>query len=99
MIRIVSIAQIRSIVAVDRFGTVTAAAQALGLSVSAVSNHLNTVERKLGVTLFNRREGRFVATPHGSAFLRLGESAIRLVDQMLDLGASEAHHRQEGTRG
>lgn len=85
-----SIPQIRSIVAIDRFGTVTAAAEALGLSVSAVSNHLNGVERKLGVTLFSRKGGRFVSTKQGSTFLQLGRSTLALVDQMYGVGCVAA---------
>ncbi|MGC5168330.1 LysR family transcriptional regulator [Luteimicrobium sp. DT211] len=57
--------QLRTFEAVLRHGTVTDAADALGLAPSSVSEQVRALERSLGVALFVRRPGGMVPTEAG----------------------------------
>ncbi len=54
--------------AVGRLGTVTAAAEELGVTQPALSQHIRTLEEALGVRLFERRGGRLSLTTQGRAY-------------------------------
>lgn len=71
----VDTAHLRSFVEVVERGTAAAAADALGYTAPAVSQHLAKLERRLGTPLFERVGGR----------LRPNEAARRLVPLALDL--------------
>jgi DNA-binding transcriptional LysR family regulator len=77
--------QLRTFEAVVRHGTVTDAANALGLAPSSVSAHIRALETSLGVPLFTR-------TARGMRTTRAGEAmttwARRLLDQV-DQAVSE----------
>lgn len=63
-------------------GSVTGAAESLGISQPAVSKHLAALERACGFLLFARSGGRLVPTPEGRLFAleveRLFENTSRL---------------------
>ena len=54
---------LRTLEAFDRLGSMAAAGQALGLTQSAVSRQLKTLEGRLGVALFVREGRNLVLTP------------------------------------
>jgi len=58
--------QIDVFVAVMRLGSVTAAAQHLGMAQPSVSKSIAMAERLLGFSLFQRRKGRLVPTPEAA---------------------------------
>ncbi|WP_228098126.1 LysR family transcriptional regulator [Chitinilyticum piscinae] len=62
--------------AINRTGGVTAAAAALGLSQSAASGALAELERRLGVTLFDRIGRRVVLNEHGRFLLPRAEELL-----------------------
>jgi LysR family transcriptional regulator, low CO2-responsive transcriptional regulator len=57
--------QLRTVNAIAQLGTVTAAAQRLNLSVSAVSITLKQLEEDMGIKLFNRTDQGFKPTEAG----------------------------------
>lgn len=59
-----------------RDGSLQAAAQEAGLTVSTVSHHLRALEEHLGVELFNHARRPMVLTPKGQTFLRNIEEAL-----------------------
>lgn len=59
----VSLDQLRTLVAVSRTGSFTAAADELGLSQPAVSNQMKSLEDELGYALFDRRGRHIEVTP------------------------------------
>lgn len=62
------------------------AAQALGLTPSALSRSLSQLERTLGAPLFRRSKGRLELLPEGERFLAALRDAMRLVHEAsLDL--------------
>jgi DNA-binding transcriptional LysR family regulator len=74
----VELRQLRTFEAVVRHRTVTDAANALGLAPSSVSEQIRTLEKSLGVALFERRPKGMRLTAAGE---RLGTWSRRLLDQ------------------
>ena len=62
-----------------RSGSVQAVAAEIGLSVSTVSHHLQSLENRLGVSLMDHNRRPMVLTPAGGVFLRYVEEALRLI--------------------
>ncbi|WP_373974714.1 LysR family transcriptional regulator [Chitinibacter sp. SCUT-21] len=71
--------------AINHTGSVTAAAEQLGLSQSAASGALAELERRLGCTLFDRIGRRVVLNEHGRFLL---PRAQELLGQAIDLESS-----------
>lgn len=84
-----SIPSLLALEAVDRLGSVTAAAQDLALTHSAVSRQLNVLEDQLGVTLL-RRDGRGVAlTESGRDYAKSARGCLQtLADASLRIRAA-----------
>lgn len=61
--------QLEAFRAIARYGTVTAAAEALHASQPAVSRLLSRLEQQLALQLFTRDRGRLRLTPEGNALL------------------------------
>lgn len=74
--------ELRTFTAVIDAGSITAAADQLGLTASAVSRTLARLEDKLGTTLLNRTTRRMKLTEEGQFFL---DSARHILAQMEDL--------------
>jgi LysR family transcriptional regulator, low CO2-responsive transcriptional regulator len=92
----VTLRQLRGLAAVARAGTVTAAADQLGLTPPAVSMQIRQLEDTVGMPLAERTSAGFVLTDAGSEVLgtihRI-ESALRECGEVL-----ETLHRKEGGR-
>ncbi|MEO3823804.1 LysR family transcriptional regulator [Actinomadura sp. B10D3] len=82
--------QLRTFEAVVRHRTVTDAANALGLAPSSVSEQIRSLERSLGVALFERGPRGMVPTPAGE---RMREWARRLLRQAEQARAEVAGER------
>jgi DNA-binding transcriptional LysR family regulator len=65
---------LRYFLAIARAGTLTGAAQALGVNHSTVFRRLNAFEERLGVRLFERLPEGYVATPEGEEIRRHAEA-------------------------
>ncbi|NLE82152.1 MAG: LysR family transcriptional regulator [Rhodococcus sp.] len=68
----------------ERRGTVTAAAQALNYTVSAVSQQLSLLERDAGTILFEKRGRRMVLTEAGVVLAEHAEEILAAVDRARD---------------
>ncbi|WP_115719816.1 LysR family transcriptional regulator [Gallaecimonas mangrovi] len=66
-------------------GTISAAAHALGHTVSATSRTLARLEKKLGVTLLNRTTRRLQLTEEGHTFLERARAIVTAVDETEEL--------------
>lgn len=62
-------------------GSITAASEPLGLTVSATSRTLNRLEEKLQTTLLRRTTRRLALTEEGGAFLQHARAILRSVDE------------------
>lgn len=66
---------------IDR-GTVTGAAQQLGISQPAISNLLAQLERKTKLKLFERRRGRLIPTPEAAVLYDEIDTVVRGLDHV-----------------
>ena len=73
-----------------RHGSLTAAAQQLGITPPAVSKRLAVLERRLGVRLLNRTTRRISLTPEGETYLTEG---ARVLEDLETLERSVAGSR------
>jgi DNA-binding transcriptional LysR family regulator len=80
---------------VARHGGVAGAAKVLNVSVSAVSQQLQTLERAVGVSLFDRSERSIKLTPAGELLL----TAADQIDDALDQAGAELGRRQVEVEG
>ncbi len=60
-------------------GSLQAASEETGLTVSTISHHLRSLEDHLGVELFNHSRRPMVLTPKGQVFLRNIDSALHAI--------------------
>ncbi|MBL8744175.1 MAG: LysR family transcriptional regulator [Myxococcales bacterium] len=78
----ITIDQLEVLVAIAEHGSFSAAARALNRVQSAVSYAVATLERQLGVTLFDRSERKPQLTEAGKAILADGRAALRDIDKL-----------------
>jgi DNA-binding transcriptional LysR family regulator len=78
----VTFAQLRSFATVARVGSVTAAAEALGVSEPAVSSAVASLRRDLGDALFVRTGGGLRLTPGGERLAAAASEIIGLEDRL-----------------
>jgi DNA-binding transcriptional LysR family regulator len=83
--------QLRAVQTVAELGSVTAAADRLGLTQSAVSRMIAGLEAELGVGLFERFRRRLVLSKHALPFIARAE---RIISEMHELEASARAIRQ-----
>jgi len=81
--------ELRTLVAVEREGSFTAAAASLGGTQSAVSHTVRGCERKLGAVLFERGRHGATPTPVGARVVAHARQILRLLD-LLPTEAREA---------
>jgi len=73
--------EMQAFIAVVDTGTITAAAEQLGQTVSGVSRALGRLERKLRTTLLRRTTRRLELTEEGRAFLQHARAILASVDE------------------
>jgi DNA-binding transcriptional LysR family regulator len=88
------ISHLRALVAVAEYRSFGEAALALGLSQSAISHGIATLEDSLGVVLFTRGRHGAALTPAGTCILRHAQESLH----HLELMEQEAH-RHRGLEG
>lgn len=92
LLRRITMAELRSLLAIKSAGNLTRAAQALGISQPALSQQLREVEDKLGMGLFIRHRRGLEATPAGNVMLRLADALnvdLQIAADELALTASQ----------
>lgn len=75
------IRHLRMLVALDRHGGVTAAAQALGVTQPALSHQIQEAERRAGVPLFRRVRRKLVFTWQGQELLQSARLVVAELDR------------------
>lgn len=86
--------QIEIFAAVMKSGTVSRAAELLGVTQPGVSRMIADLERSLGFSLFDRVRNRIIPTPEGRIFYAQVEASFRGMDT---LRATAARIRDHGT--
>ncbi len=82
--------QLRSLIAIAERGSFTAAAEAMGLSHSAVSLQMKALEEELGVSLIDRSHRPPRLTARGLAMLEHARRMLAIVEEVRGLGAEAA---------
>jgi DNA-binding transcriptional LysR family regulator len=82
--------QLRSVVAVARHASFTKGAEALAVAQPALSQHIATLERELGVRLFERSSRRVALTDAGRAFAARAERILADVASAIEEMAAHA---------
>ncbi len=72
----------RMLVAIDRHGSLTRAAQSLGITQSALSHHIKETERRAAVDIFHRVGKRLHLTAIGEELLQAAKSIVGEVDRI-----------------
>ncbi|NWG91316.1 MAG: LysR family transcriptional regulator [Parvularculaceae bacterium] len=75
-------AKLKHLILIDRSGSITAAARALGLTQSTVSRSLADIEREIGFAVFDRRARDVIATERGRAFLARAARIVSDLEQL-----------------
>jgi LysR family transcriptional regulator for metE and metH len=73
---------LRMLVAIDRHGNLTRAAQSLGITQSALSHHIKETERRTAVELFHRVGKRLHLTAIGEELLQAAKAIVSEVDRI-----------------
>src|SRR5215467_10638978 len=73
---------LRMLVAIDRLGSLTRAAPALGLTQSALSHHIKEAERRMAVALFHRVGKRLHLTGIGEELLQAAKTILGEIDRI-----------------
>lgn len=84
--------KLKHVIAVDRHGSISAAARVLNLTQSTVSRSLADIERDAGYAIFDRRARDVVATERGRAFLT---RAARIISDLEQLSEDSRLNRLE----
>lgn len=82
--------QLRSLIAIAERGSFTAAAEAMGLSHSAVSLQMKALESELGVELIDRRHRPPRLTARGVAMVEQARRMAAILEEIRGLGAEAA---------
>lgn len=81
---------VRTIVAISETGSLSKAAERLGLSQPAVSSQIKRIQNLLGGQVFTRTANGTTSTPLGKLVLNQARKMLEANDQMLRLGGSGA---------
>src|SRR5689334_4597273 len=87
----IELARLRALRAVARYGTVTAAAEALHCTPSAISQHLTKLDREIGNTLLEKDGRRLRLTEAGRVLV---EHAGRILAALEEAEAALAAHQE-----
>lgn len=74
--------QLQALHAIMDTGTVTAAAEQLGISQPGISNLLHQLERQTRLVLFERVKGRLIATPEANVLYQEIDTVVRGLDHV-----------------
>jgi DNA-binding transcriptional LysR family regulator len=86
----VTLRQIEYALAVDEAGAICAAAKALHVAQPSLSQQISTLERSLGVVLFERTATGTSTTPAGRAFLVEAQQAVHAVQRAREVAVRAA---------
>jgi DNA-binding transcriptional LysR family regulator len=90
----VTVAHLRSFLAVADALHFGRAAEALRVSPSSLSEHITTLERRTGRTLFIRTSRRVALTDDGQRLIPLAQHAVAAFDDVVQWARSDPHRTQ-----
>lgn len=86
--------QLEAIVAVDREGTILAAAESLNISHPSISRAISTLEDELGVNIFLRTRRGSIPTEQGKQILQCAREILCKAEQLRSMASPDQVPRQ-----
>lgn len=86
--------QFQQIVEIEKHQSISKAAKALFMAQSSLSGSLHSLEKEIGVRLFERTTAGVVPTPEGQEIIQLARQALDCASQMLNY--SDRHKELRG---
>lgn len=86
-----SLRHLRTLIAVSEHGSFAAAAEAVWLTQSAVSQQMKALEDELGMLLFDRNKRPPQLNAQGKALIQRARQLVYLYDGLKDLGTGDGH--------
>lgn len=83
--------QFKFLIAVDKYGSISKAAQELYISQSTISLSLINLEEELGMTLLNRSKRGVKLTPEGQEVLRRAYTITEALESLKEITSDEEH--------
>jgi DNA-binding transcriptional LysR family regulator len=80
----IEVSLIQTLIAVERAGTFSLAAQELNVTQSAVSQNIKNLETKVGVKLLQRSGRRYILTQEGQKLASFGKEFLRAFEETLN---------------
>ncbi|MGD1877653.1 MAG: LysR substrate-binding domain-containing protein [Kiloniellaceae bacterium] len=90
--------QMRAFNAVVRYGSISAAAQQLGVSKPAITQQIRALEDSLGIRLFHRKGNSLAISASGRRFLEPAQVMARVLDEIEVLAARTAGNDEGALR-
>lgn len=84
--------ELQSAAEVARLGTVSGAAELLGLHRATINRHIETLENYLGAKLFQRHARGYVTTDLGQELLRIAKATAEQMDQLRVQAEGKSNH-------
>ena len=75
--------QIQTLMALLKADSLSEAAENLGVTQSAVSQHIKNIESKVGFDIVTRQGKKFVLTPGGKEMAKLGQQFFKRYDDLI----------------
>lgn len=82
--------QLKILLAVDQFGSITEAADSLGLSLSTLSSHIKNIEQELDKVIFDRSSKKITTTPFGRKYINKAKAIIKQTEELEELVNEES---------
>jgi len=89
-----NITELRYLVAIMKWGSVSAAAKQLYAAQPNVSKALKNLEEEYGLRIFERSSTGMIPTEQGKRFIRQAQRVLQQVDEL----KQEAHQQARGAR-
>ncbi|MEM8561749.1 MAG: LysR family transcriptional regulator [Pseudomonadota bacterium] len=87
--------EMRTALYVHKLGTVSAAAEALGVHRATIIRHIDALDAALGTPVFYRSSRGYIATESGLEALRIARQVDKLLDGIVGKTAAEARRLNE----
>ncbi len=89
-----SITKLRHLIAVDRAGSITAAAKSLNITQSSVTKSVAEIEREIGYLIFDRKSRGVVATDDGREFISRAARIVSDMEMLISDAQAGSHARE-----
>ncbi|WP_368487470.1 LysR family transcriptional regulator [Clostridium sp. BJN0013] len=91
--------QLKTFLTIAKLGSFVQTADALGYAPSTITSHIQSMEKEMGVRLFERLGHRIILTHQGTALLPYAEQITKLTSEALEIVANPSEPKGKLTIG